>query len=256
MNLVGTLGKMILSNAMGRGGGNVLGSLLGGGQGGAGGLGGLLGGAQQGGEGGLGGLLGGAQQGGAQGGGLGGLLGGAQQGGAQAGGAGGLGGMLGQILGGAQQGGAQQGGAGGLGGLLGQALGGAQAGGQAQPQPQQADNDQAALMIRAMLNAAKSDGEFDQEEQQNIVGKLGGDVGPEEAQFIRDEVSQPLDVQGFIRSVPRGMEKQVYLVSLMAINLDSKAEADYLDQLAKGLNISEPESNQLHAEIGVPQLYT
>lgn len=240
MNLVGTLGKMLLSNAMGGrgGGGNVLGSLLGGGQGGAaGGLGGLLGGAGGQGGGGLGGLLGG--------------LAGGQAGGAQQGGAGGMGGMLGQILGGGagQQGGA----AGGMGGLLGQALGQGQAPAQ---QPQQAENDQAALMIRAMLNSAKSDGEFDEQEQQAIVGKLGGDVGPEEAQFIRDEVSKPLDIQGFIQSVPRGMEKQVYLISLMAITLDNKAEAEYLDQLAKGLNISEQESNQLHAEIGVPQLYS
>jgi len=223
MNLVGMLGKMVLSNAMGgrSGGGNVLGSLLGGGSSGgaAGGLGGLLGG----------------------------LMGGQTGGAATAGG--GVGGMLGQILGG--QGG-QAGQAGGMGGLLGQVMGGQQ-----QPQaPTAADNDQAALLIRAMVNAAKSDGQIDQQEQQNIVSKLGGDVGPEEAEFIRGEMAAPLDVNAFVRSVPRGMEKQVYLVSLMAINLDSKAEAVYLDQLAKGMNISEQESNQLHSELGVGQLYS
>ena len=111
-------------------------------------------------------------------------------------------------------------------------------------------------MIRAMVNAAKSDGDIDQQEQQNIVGKLGGDVGAEEAQFIRNEMAAPLDVNGFVRSVPQGMEQQVYLISLMAINLDNKSEAVYLDQLAKGLNISEQQSNQLHAEVGAPQLYS
>ena len=233
MNLVGMLGKMVLSNAMGgrSGGGNVLGSLLGGG--GGGGLGSMLGGAAGGGGGGLGGLLGG-------------LMGG-QAGGSAGGGAGG---MLGQILGG--QGGQAGGQAGGMGGLLGQVMGGQQA-----PQaPTAADNDQAALLIRAMVNAAKSDGQIDQQEQQNIVSKLGGDVGPEEAEFIRSEMAAPLDVNAFVRSVPSGLEKQVYLVSLMAINLDSKAEAVYLDQLAKGMNISEQESNQLHSELGVGQLYS
>ena len=240
MNLVGMLGKMVLSNAMGgrSGGGNLLGSLLGGAQGGGagGGLGGLLGGAAGGAGGGLGGLLGG-------------LTGGGQQGGAQQGGAGG---MLGQIMGGGAQGGA---GAGGLGGLLGQAMGQAQGQAPAQ-QPQQAENDQAALMIRAMVNSAKADGQIDEQEQQNIVGKLGGDIGPEEAEFIRNEMAAPLDVQGFIKSIPRGMEQQVYLISLMAINLDSKPEAEYLDQLAKGLNISEQDSNALHAEVGAPALYS
>jgi len=229
MNLVGMLGKMVLSNAMGgrSGGGNVLGSLLGGGS--SSGLGGAGGG--------LGGLLGG-------------LMGG------QAGGAGntggGVGGMLGQILGGQGGQAGQAGQAGGMGGLLGQVMGGQQ---QAQA-PTAADNDQAALLIRAMVNAAKSDGQIDQQEQQNIVSKLGGDVGPEEAEFIRSEMAAPLDVNAFVRSVPRGLEKQVYLVSLMAINLDSKPEAVYLDQLAKGMNISEQESNQLHSELGVGQLYS
>lgn len=228
MNLVGMLGKMVLSNAMSRGGGgggNLLGSLLGGGQSGGG----------MGGAGGLGGLLGG-------------LTGGQAGAGAQQ-----PGGMLGQILGG-QAGGAQ---AGGLGGLLGQAMGMNQQQNQQQVQaPAAAQNDQAAVMIRAMVNAAKSDGEIDQQEQQNIVGKLGGDVSAEEAEFIRNEMAAPLDVNAFARTVPQGMEQQVYLISLMAINLDNKAEAVYLDQLAKCLNINEQQSNQLHAEIGVPQLYS
>ena len=232
MNLVGMLGKMLISNAMGgrRGGGNVLGSLLGGG--GGGGLGSMLGGAGGGAGGGLGGMLGG-------------LMGG-QAGGAAGGGAGGL---LGGLLGGGQGGQSAQGGAG---GLLGQVMGGQQP---AQA-PSAAENDQAALLIRAMVNAAKSDGEIEAQEQQNIVSKLGGEVGPEEAEFIRSEMAAPLDVNAFVRSVPSGMEKDVYVISLMAINLDSKPEAVYLDQLAKGMNISEQESNQIHSQLGVGQLYT
>ena len=230
MNLVGMLAKMVLSNAMSRGGGgNLLGSLLGGG--GGRGLGGAGGGA-----GGLGGLLGG-------------LMGGQTGGGAQAGG----GGMLGQILGGQGQSGGAAGG--GLGSLLGQVMGQGQQQQQMQA-PSAAQNDQAAILIRAMVNAAKSDGEIDQQEQQKMVEKLGGDVGDEEAQFIRSEMQAPLDVNRFVQSVPRGMEQQVYLMSVMAINLDNKAEAVYLDQLAKGMNISEQQSNQLHAELNVPQLYS
>ena len=176
-------------------------------------------------------------------------MGGQTGGGAQAGG----GGMLGQILGGQGQSGGAAGG--GLGSLLGQVMGQGQQQQQMQA-PSAAQNDQAAILIRAMVNAAKSDGEIDQQEQQKMVEKLGGDVGDEEAQFIRSEMQAPLDVNRFVQSVPRGMEQQVYLMSLMAINLDNKAEAVYLDQLAKGMNISEQQSNQLHAELNVPQLYS
>ena len=241
MDLVGTLGKMILNSATsGKGAGGALGSLLGGAQGqsGGGGLADLLGGlagAQGGGAGGLGDLLSKlGQQGGASGSGSGGA---------------GAGGLLGGLLGGSAASG------GGLGDLLGSALGG-QLPGASQPAPATPEqNDHAGLLIRAMVNAAKSHGGVDQEEQEKIVGQLG-EIGPEEAAFIRSEMQAPLDVRSFVNSVPRGMEQQVYLISLMAINLDAKEEADYLDQLAKGLNISEQDSNQLHAQVGAPQLYT
>jgi uncharacterized membrane protein YebE (DUF533 family) len=264
MDLVGTLGKMILNNAMKGKGGNVLGGLLGGaaqqGGAGAGGLGELLGsltkagGAQGGGAGGLGDLLGKATQGG---GGLGDLLGQLQGGQAnqsapQQQGGGDLGGLLGGLLGGGNQGGGQ---AGGLGDLLGAALGKQlPSGGAAVPQPTNQQSDQAGLLIKAMISAAKADGSVDAQEQEKIVGQLG-DIDQEEAAFIRAEMQKPLDVAGLVNSVPRGMEHQVYLLSLMAIDLDSKAEADYLDQLAQGLNISNETSNQLHTELGSPLLY-
>ena len=58
------------------------------------------------------------------------------------------------------------------------------------------------------------------------------------------------------RTIPDGMEQQAYLMSLLAIDLDTQAEAQYLDKLAKSLNISQQQSNQIHAKLGVPQLYS
>ena len=290
MSLMGTLGKVamgiVVAKAAGKmmGGGSSsgggLGGLLGGLTGGSasqsgGGLGGLLGGLtggqqQGGGAGGLGGLLGGLtggqQQGGA--GGLGGLLGGLTGGQQQGGAAGGLGGLLSGLAGGQQQGGA----AGGLGGLLNQLGGGAQ--GQSagtssnfgdmfnsalngeEPENVTADDEaNAELLLRAMISAAKADGELDDDEKTRITEHLG-DVSEEEANFVRQELQAPVDLQSLIASVPQGMEQQVYLMSLMGITLDNKQEAIYLDQLAQGLNISNEQSNQIHAQLGVPQLYT
>jgi len=224
MNLVGMLAKMLLSGALSKGGA------------GAGGLGSLLGGAAQGGAGGLGGLLGQLQ--------------GQQGSGAQTGGAGNL---LGELLGGAAKGGAT-GNSGGIGALLGGSSGQQAPGAQA-PVATSDQTAQATVLIRAMVNAAKADGIVDEQEQQNIVSKLG-DIGPEETAFIRAEMQTPLDVSNFIRSVPKGMEQQVYVISLMTVNLDSKTEADYLDSLAKGFNISEQASNQIHSQLNVPQLYS
>ena len=120
--------------------------------------------------------------------------------------------------------------------------------------PDAEQEEEAKLLIRAMLNAAKCDGNFDASEQEKILKHIG-DISQEDADFINSEISQPLDAQAFINSVPRGMEQQVYLMSLMAIDLDSQEEAKYLDQLAKGFNISQQQSNEIHAKVGVPALY-
>jgi len=259
--------------------GNVLGGLIGGNQRNTGGggmadvLGGLLGGQQQQqGGGGLGDLLGGLAGSGQSGGGLGDLLGslagGRQQ--QQAPQGGGMGDLLGSILGGAQGGNSGGlGGEGGLGGLLGGAL-------TKYAQNQNADvpnhdhsncdhlpigvdqqqaTDQATLIIRAMINAAKSDGSIDEAEQEKVVGKLG-DVTQEEADFVRSEFRAPLDVNAFVQSIPRGMEQQIYAVSLMAIDLDNNKEAHYLDSLAKGLNIQPQLANQIHQQLGAPVIYS
>ncbi|MEE9309380.1 MAG: DUF533 domain-containing protein [Cocleimonas sp.] len=289
------LGSLLGNGALSKGsGGNVLGSILGSALGGSqnqqtqggGALGDILGGLISGGQkntqgGSMGDLLGGLLGGGARqqpqaGGGLGDLLGslvggaaGGQQRQAPAGG--GMGDLLGSLLGGgAQQGGNQggMGGAGGLGGLLGGAL-------TKYAQAQNADaptqghencdhlpmgvnsaqaTDQATLIIRAMINAAKSDGSIDEAEQEKVIGKLG-DVSKAEADFVRAEFRAPLDVAGFVRSIPRGMEQQIYAVSLMAIDLDNNKEAHYLDSLAKGLGIQQDLANQIHQQLGAPTIY-
>ena len=237
----------------------LLGSLMGSGalSSGLGGklLGGLLGGGQQAGGGGLGGLLGSVMGGGQQqaGGGLGGLLGSVMGGGAQeqqAAGGGGAADLLGSLMGG----GGQAAGGGALGGLLGSVLGG----GEAPQVPQEqhaAANQQAELIIRGMINAAKSDGRIDDAEKQKIVEGLGADVSQEELAFVQAEFEAPLDVQGFAQSVPKEMAGQVYLLSLTSIDLDSEKEAQYLGQLAQGLGIDPQVCNQIHDQVGAPKLF-
>lgn len=114
--------------------------------------------------------------------------------------------------------------------------------------------DQAELLIRAMINAAKADGRVDQQEQQKVLGRLG-EVSQEEADFVRRELAAPLDTQAFIRSIPAGFEQQIYIVSLMAIDLDTNQEAQYLHQLAQGLELPAALCNQIHEKLGAQKLY-
>jgi len=284
------LGSLLGNGALSKGsGGNVLGNILGAALGGAqnqqtqgGGnlgdiLGSLIGAGQKSTTGGsmadvLGGLLGGGRQQPQAGGGLGDLLGSLLGGGAaqqQAPSGGGMGDLLGSLLGGGSQNNTGLGGAGGLGGLLGAAVSKyAQAQNSEAPNPapdhteylpqgvdQKEAADHATLIIRAMINAAKSDGNIDKEEQEKIIAKLG-DITQAEADFVRKEFNSELDVNAFIQSIPRGMEQQIYAVSLMAIDLDSNKEARYLAKLADGLRIQPELANQIHKQLGAPTIFS
>ena len=55
--------------------------------------------------------------------------------------------------------------------------------------------DSEKLVLKAMISAAKADGQIDQGEMQKIIGKISSDqVTPEEKQFVLDQMAQPLDV--------------------------------------------------------------
>jgi len=164
-------------------------------------------------------------------------------------------------------------GGGGLGDLLGKALqelGRANTGGQPQqapsaagnnpfeqtpPAPQISQDSQAEIYIRAMIQAGLADGRLDEQEQQNILQRLGN-VGTEEQNFIRAEMAKGADVNAFIQTVPRGIEEEVYTISLLAIQLDNKTEAMYLDSVAKGLRVTKEQSNAIHDKVGVQRLYS
>jgi uncharacterized membrane protein YebE (DUF533 family) len=118
-----------------------------------------------------------------------------------------------------------------------------------------ADADKRAeLIIRAMINAAKADGSIDQDEQNRIIAKLG-DLTQEEIDFVKREFAAPLDVEAFARTVPADMAEQIYTVSLTAIDLDKNSEAQYLANLAKALSIPTHVANKIHEKLGVPKIF-
>lgn len=186
---------------------------------------------------------------------LGGLLGGAMGGGQPQGGGGLLGTLAKAAMGGALGGGAapaqEQAPAPGAGGLLGALLGG----GAAQPEQKAqfetpAAVDEATLLVRAMCNAAKADGQVDEQEQQNIVGRLG-DVSDAERNFVIQELGAPLDLAGFANSVPAQLAPQVYALSVMTVKVDTRQEAEYLNQLGQALKLDNQTLGQIHEQLGV-----
>ena len=93
------------------------------------------------------------------------------------------------------------------------------------PTPQQ--DAVAGLMLRAMLQAAKCDGRIDEGEKKKILEGLG-EASREDMAFVNRELAAPVDVQALAKQVPKGLENQIYAVSVMGIDLDSQTEAEYL----------------------------
>lgn len=152
-------------------------------------------------------------------------------------------------------------GSGSLGDLLGAVLGGTAAAGGAlrggtarDVQPEHHRELEAAVLLRTMIMAAKADGQLDQGEKTRLMEAVG-DASRAEIDFINRELAAPMDLEGLMNDIPRGMEEQAYTASLMAIDLDQRAEAEYLHQLATGLGLEPAEVNAIHDRAGAPRIY-
>jgi uncharacterized membrane protein YebE (DUF533 family) len=113
--------------------------------------------------------------------------------------------------------------------------------------------DMATLTIRAMLNAAKADGQIDPQEAQRLLGKMQEDgITEEERQFVLTEMQKPMETDAIVHAVPNQQAAaQIYTASLMAIQVDTDAEQRYLQELASKLGINQHAVNYLHQAVGV-----
>ncbi|MEY8831306.1 DUF533 domain-containing protein [Sedimentitalea sp. XS_ASV28] len=114
----------------------------------------------------------------------------------------------------------------------------------------------AGLLLRAMFQAAKADGEIDADEQAKIMEALGPDADAEDISFVREQIAAPIDVDALAADTPAPLKAQVYSMSLMSIRLDKQSEAEYLDSLARALGLNQQTVNALHLQMGVQPLYS
>ena len=177
------------------------------------------------------------------------------------GGAAGLQGMLGQLTGGGAGGGAATAGMAGLGGLMSALTGSAAAGSEQSAQMMDALTGTTAatdtmeanakLMIRAMIQAAKADGEIDAEERDRILQHMGDEIDAEERAVIEEQLAAPVDVMALANDTSAQMKAQVYATSLLAVRVDEQSEANYLNQLADALGLPNETRASIHKSMGI-----
>ena len=112
---------------------------------------------------------------------------------------------------------------------------------------------QALAFVKAMINAAKADGQIDGAEMNNILSKLDeAGAGQDAKDFVLAEMRRPLDLDGLVAAAGTpDLAAAVYAASVMAIKVDTPAERTYLDQLAARLALAPSVRASLDASLGV-----
>lgn len=111
----------------------------------------------------------------------------------------------------------------------------------------------AVLLIRAMIAAANADGVIDQEERNRILEKLKSlTLSREEHGFIVQELLAPKELDTIVEQVHTPeLARQVYAVSLLAIEVDTDAERDYMSRLAERLGLDTAAVEEVHKELEI-----
>lgn len=112
---------------------------------------------------------------------------------------------------------------------------------------------QAMLLIRAMIAAANADHEISPEERATIVRQVAtSGAGKDAEAFLTQELNSPPDVRALVKAVNSpALAEQFYAVSLAAIEVDTPAERDYLERLAWALNLPKDAVDRLHRQFNV-----
>jgi len=104
------------------------------------------------------------------------------------------------------------------------------------------------ILLKAMIYAAKVDGVIDEAERKKIM-EFMGNMSKVEQMFVEHELQKELHIEEFLKEIPKSMGKQVYYMSLFAIDVDNEAERNYLELLSNKLHIPYAAIDSIHESL-------
>jgi uncharacterized membrane protein YebE (DUF533 family) len=116
-------------------------------------------------------------------------------------------------------------------------------------------SDHALALIRAMIAAAKSDGQITDDERERLLDRIGcAEFDPDVQDWLLREFRSPLDLDAVAAGAHGSHRRavEIYIASVTAIDLDSPAEADWLGRLAGAMGLEAPLVAAIHQKLGVP----
>jgi uncharacterized membrane protein YebE (DUF533 family) len=117
-----------------------------------------------------------------------------------------------------------------------------------------AEKEQEALLIvRAMIAAAHADYTIDPEERAGILDKAReGGLSPEELKLVERELEHPKNLAEIAASATTPQQaEEVYVASLIAIAIDSEAERAYLRSLRERLKLPAETVDRWHRQFDI-----
>lgn len=115
--------------------------------------------------------------------------------------------------------------------------------------PEDESEARAGTLLLAMVAAAKADGHVDEEEESAIHAEM--EDAPDAVRALLDRaLAAPAD-PGMVAARVQGPHeaREVYAASALLCGHDHPAEADYLDRLARALEIGEDEARRIERDL-------
>jgi uncharacterized membrane protein YebE (DUF533 family) len=122
------------------------------------------------------------------------------------------------------------------------------------PQDTAATESLSLKLVRAMIAAAKADGQIDGSETDRIFSQVNAlDLNDEERAFLLGEINKPRSAQDVAASAETPEEAaEIYAVSVMAVNPNGLAERLYLGDLSRRLKLEPALATTIHDRVQMP----
>ncbi len=112
-------------------------------------------------------------------------------------------------------------------------------------------NVRSLSLVKAMIAAAKADGHIDAQEKQRINEQIHKmQLDDSTFAFLKQEIDRPLDVREIasLADTPESAA-EIYVASLLVIDIDDPSERAYLDKLAQEMNLDRSLAASLEVQV-------
>jgi uncharacterized membrane protein YebE (DUF533 family) len=120
-----------------------------------------------------------------------------------------------------------------------------------------AATDHSLRLVRAMIAATKADGKLTDDERERLLDRIGpAQFDPDVQDWLQREFRAKLDIEAVVEGCcdsPR-RSVEIYLASMMAIDLDADEEHAWLRRLAGRLGLERRLVDAIHAKHGARAL--